>query len=39
VAWAQTSIGAVFFDGDEETTVFGQYADRDYVYAKLKLVF
>lgn len=39
VAWAQTSIGAVLFDGDEETTVFGQYADRDYVYAKLKLVF
>lgn len=39
VAWAQTSIGAVLFDGDEETTMFGQYADRDYVYAKLKLVF
>lgn len=39
VSWAQTSIGAVAFDGDEDTTVFGQYADRDYVYAKLKLVF
>lgn len=31
--------GAVFFDGDEDTTIFGQYADRDYLYAKLKLIF
>jgi hypothetical protein len=37
--WAQVGIGAVAFDGGGDTTTFGQYADRDFVYAKLKLIF
>lgn len=39
LAWAQTSIGAVAYDGETDTSTFGQYADRDFIYAKLKLIF
>ena len=27
------------FDGDADAYYFGQYADRDFVYTKLKLIF
>jgi len=37
--WAQVGLGAVVFEGRDETAYFGQYDDRDFVYAKLKLVF
>jgi hypothetical protein len=29
----------VVFEGTDDTAYFGQYDDRDFVYAKLKLVF
>jgi hypothetical protein len=37
--WVQVGLGAVVFDGSDETAYFGQYDDRDFMYAKLKLVF
>ena len=37
--WAQVGLGAVVFEGTDDTAYFGQYDDRDFVYAKLKLVF
>ncbi|WP_319524309.1 DUF1302 family protein [uncultured Desulfosarcina sp.] len=37
--WAKVSLGAIAFDGDADAYYFGQYADRDFVYTKLKLIF
>jgi hypothetical protein len=37
--WTKISIGAIAFDGDTDSTYFGQYAHRDFIYAKLKLIF
>ncbi len=37
--WAQVGLGAVVFDGTDDTAYFGQYDDRDCIYAKLKLLF
>ncbi|MBI5551448.1 MAG: hypothetical protein HY911_08065 [Desulfobacterales bacterium] len=39
LTWAQVGLGAVVFEGTDDTAYFGQYDDRDFVYAKLKLVF
>ena len=36
--WAELSLGLITFQGDEDT-LFGQYENKDYIYAQLKLIF
>jgi hypothetical protein len=37
--WMQWGVGGMLFEGRNDTAYFGQYDDRDFVYAKVKLLF
>jgi hypothetical protein len=36
--WAQVALGGILYEGKQDTH-FGQYADRDMLYGKVKLIF
>ncbi len=38
-SWAQVAVGYIWFAGENDSPYFGQYANLDYVYGQLRLVF